>query len=586
MSSGLQTLLYVDLHCHHNTHPRSSTADLKKGSKNTNCPSTMFVIIKRTADCRGRNRSKDKHIGQGYPTIITLKWDHNHEVASADALRERDVSDGATEKLLELYRSGHSPSSALDTIKYDLQEAADRAHCPDLQSCYRVFYKEFRTHYGDTGGAKMMLFLDKKVQDFNENHNDECVKLETTCDGQTVIAICTPLMKRVHSMWKISKEMVFVDSSGNMDRQNCRVFLLLTHSPAGALPLGVLITSSESESTLTSAFKLLHSILPESAFFNASNGPGIFMTDDCTSLRLALHEVYPNSVLLLCHFHLLQAMWRWLWDSKHKIDKNDRPHLLNIFKAMVYAETEDDLHSMFKRTTEADATSLKYPGFVAHVNEIYERRVTWSLAHRKDLRTRGNNTTAYCEAAMRILKDKIFYRLKAFNICQLTDFVLTRLENYNVRKLTDIANNRLNSNNLISRFYPCPKDVSPDAVTKLGNCQEYTVKSGRENTYYNVNMDIGICTCPIGRTGAPCKHQAAIMHKYSIESSNFLPVQSVDMRKLFYTIATGGDAIDDHWFQPLRSGILQTDNCRNISVSSPKDASSTEEASSLEGTPH
>ncbi|XP_071963577.1 uncharacterized protein [Antedon mediterranea] len=105
----------------------------------------------------------------------------------------------------------------------------------------RLFYKEFRTHHGDTDGAKMMLFFDKKVQDFNENHNDECVKLETTGDGQTIIVICTPLMKRVHSMWKISKEMVFVDSSGNMDCQNCRVFLLLRHSPASALPLGVLI---------------------------------------------------------------------------------------------------------------------------------------------------------------------------------------------------------------------------------------------------------------------------------------------------------------------------------------------------------
>lgn len=172
----------------------------------------------------------------------------------------------------------------------------------------RLFYKEFKRHYGDTGGAKIMLFLDKMVQDFNENQSDQCATIETTSDGQTVITICTPLMKRVHSMWKFNREMVFVDSSGNMDRQNCRVFLLLTHSPAGALPLGVLITSSESESTLVSAFKLLHSILPQRAFFDAINGPAIIMTDDCIALRLALHEVYPNAVLLLCIFHLLQAM--------------------------------------------------------------------------------------------------------------------------------------------------------------------------------------------------------------------------------------------------------------------------------------
>ena len=38
------------------THPRSSTADKKIGSKNTNCPSTMYIILKRTSDNLGRKR--------------------------------------------------------------------------------------------------------------------------------------------------------------------------------------------------------------------------------------------------------------------------------------------------------------------------------------------------------------------------------------------------------------------------------------------------------------------------------------------------------------------------------------------------
>ena len=303
----------------------------------------------------------------------------------------------------------------------------------------------------------MMLFLDQKMKDFNEKQDDVCIKIETTPDGQTIIAICTPLMKRIHSMWKHSKEMVFVDSSGNMDRQNCRVFLFLTHSPAGALPLGVVITSSESEATLIAAFKLFNSVVPDNAFFNSRDCPHIFMTDDCTALRMALHNVYPTSVLLLCIFHLLQAFWRWLWDNKHQIGKNYRPHLLNLLKAMVYAETEAELLLRFQRATELDITGQKYPKFIEHVTDIFARKAAWSVAHRQDLLIRGNHTTAYCEAAMRILKDKIFYRLKAFNICQLTDFILTRFEDYNVRKLTDIANNRLSSNNLVSRFYPCPR---------------------------------------------------------------------------------------------------------------------------------
>ncbi|PIK45876.1 hypothetical protein BSL78_17255 [Apostichopus japonicus] len=304
----------VDLHCHHNTRPKSSTADLRKGSKKLDAQ-LLYV-----------------HIGEGYPTVISLKWTHNHETSSADALRERDVNSETRQKLLDLFKSGHSPSSALDTIKYDLQVSctneeytrlsADRSCCPDLQYCYRVFYHKFKTHYGDTGGEKMMLFLDNK------------------------------------------------------------------------------------------------------------NGPDVLMTDDSTSLRLALHNVYPESVLLLCTFHLLQAMWRWLWDSKHKVEKKHRPLLLNSFKTLVYAETEADLQHKLECVT-LDPVAQKYCSFITHVQETYERRVSWSMAHRQDLRI---NTTAYCEAAMRILKDKIFYRLKAFNVCQLTDFILTRFEDYNIRK--------------------------------------------------------------------------------------------------------------------------------------------------------
>ena len=47
-----------------------------------------------------------------------------------------------------------------------------------------------------------------------------------------MVAFCTQLMRRDHQVWSYSAEMAFVDSSGCMDRSNCRMFVLLTHSPA------------------------------------------------------------------------------------------------------------------------------------------------------------------------------------------------------------------------------------------------------------------------------------------------------------------------------------------------------------------
>lgn len=85
-------------------------------------------------------------MGEGY--LLHVKWrdNHNHLLNCADALSKRDVSVTTVNRLTELFQQGHSPSSALETIKYDLQEeegenyflvAADRSIVPDLQFCYR-----------------------------------------------------------------------------------------------------------------------------------------------------------------------------------------------------------------------------------------------------------------------------------------------------------------------------------------------------------------------------------------------------------------------------------------------------------------
>ena len=87
-------------------------------------------------------------------------------------------------------------------------------------------------------------------------HND-FVRMLVTDDKQSVIALCTSMMRRVHTLVLQSGELVFVDASGNMDRDNWRVFVLLTHSFSGGLPLGILFVTSESAATIQKGLELL-----------------------------------------------------------------------------------------------------------------------------------------------------------------------------------------------------------------------------------------------------------------------------------------------------------------------------------------
>ena len=109
---------------------------------------------------------------------------------------------------------------------------------------------------------------------------------------------------------------------------------------------------------LCSGFQLLKEVLGESAFFS-SGYPKCTITDDSDAQKGALAEVWPQSQLLLCIFHVLQAAWRWLWNSKNAIAKCDRKPLILVLKSLVYAKSEESFNASWESFQES-ALSKKY----------------------------------------------------------------------------------------------------------------------------------------------------------------------------------------------------------------------------------
>ena len=150
------------------------------------------------------------------------------------------------------------------------------------------------------------------------------------------------------------------------------------------------------------------------------------MTDDCQSEQNALSSTWESMKLLLCVFHLLQALWRWEWNSNHKIDKCDRPTLFRLFKALFYTRNQDEYQEAEKRLFE-DETTAKYPQYVQHIKKnILQRKEEWAISERIEnpLSTHNVNTTNYVEISFRITKDNQFNRVKAYNLPDLLDIVL------------------------------------------------------------------------------------------------------------------------------------------------------------------
>lgn len=353
----------------------------------------------------------------------------------------------------------------------------------------------------------------------------------------------------MHRAVKHSAELVFVDASGNMDRYNARVFLLLTHSSAGGLPLGVLILPNEQTTTIIAALQLYSTLLDAECFGGrGQQGPVVFMTDDSTAERNALHTVFPDAQLLLCAFHVLQAFWRFLWDHKSGIAKEHRQYLFSFLKGMVYAQTEAKLESEFSKAME-DSCVQRHVNVHSHLQQLFSRRQEWAQCCRSDLPVRGNNTNNFCESAMRVVKDEILQRTKAFNLQQLVDFMTTRFDSHYQRRLLDVANGRFTA----SRFYSKSTCIDLQSIKQVESDLFEVSSEKSADTKYVVDMSVGRCTCPKGNTGGPCKHQAAVVQNFNRHSWNFLPVNDPDMRKLFYFVATGDKTAPSDWFKAAES---------------------------------
>ncbi|ELT96289.1 hypothetical protein CAPTEDRAFT_185530 [Capitella teleta] len=323
-----------------------------------------------------------------------------------------------------------------------------------------------------------------------------------------------------------------------MDRHNCRVFLLLTHCCAGEIPVGCLVTTSESTEVISAALELYKSLLDDKSFYGRGReGPQVFMTDESSVERSALASAFPNSTLILCAFHVLQAFWRFLFEAKNRVARDHRKGIFGRVKLMLFANEEAELVRLYQESL-ADPDVQRYPSVKNHLCEVYDKRHDWALCFRHQLPVRGNATNNYCEAAMGIIKDISWWPFS------------TRLEQYYERRLTDLANNRFDAV-MQSRYLPKLSTIEAEHINHVEGDTYEVVSQRDQNKSYSVDMAVGLCSCHVGSTGGPCKHQYAILCKHKLTSWNFVPINSPSMRQFLYQLAVGPNNMPAEWFRSL-----------------------------------
>ena len=269
--------------------------------------------------------------------------------------------------------------------------------------------------------------------------------------------------------------------------------------------------------------------------FGGKGRPQVFMTDDSKAEINALKHVFPDSTTLLCIFHLLQALWRWLWNGSHNIHIHDRKPLMQCFRKVVYASTVSDCEN-YNEALLANETVGKYTLFLDHVAALWLRKSAWCIALRASLSTRGNNTNNFVEASIRIFKDIVLQRCKAFNAAALIDFISVTFESYHKRRLLQFANSRSTKPTLAYNKFV---ERSKSLVVSCVDSDTFEVGSSKNNgTTYTVHAEIGHCECTAGQGGAFCKHICAVELQNST-IARFSPKLTSSDKALLAQIAFG-----------------------------------------------
>jgi hypothetical protein len=208
-------------------------------------------------------------------------------------------------------------------------------------------------------------------------------------------------------------------------------------------------------------------------------------------------------------------------------------------KAILYAQSTSEMDAYYHEFKQNFYHS--YPKLQTHFELLWERRNFWAFSFRSELHIRGNNTNNYVERSFGILKDIVFARTQAYNCVQVFQFVIMKMERFYACRLLSFSHRHPGHIRIAKRFF-CPgwDTVNMDTIQRSSVENEFFVASVKEpSIFYTINSEIGTCTCPVGMTGAPCKHQGAVSIKFHIPTFNFLPSLTSNERMLYSYIALG-----------------------------------------------
>lgn len=140
---------------------------------------------------------------------------------------------------------------------------------------------------------------------------------------------------------------------------------------------------------------------------------------------------------------------------------------------------------------------------------------------------------------MRVVKDLVLQRARAYNVCQLLVLLCEKLECY--YRLRARSAFKLENSRLLPSIATPPLHLAAEIIPL--DSDQYRVPSETQpHIKYTVDLAAGMCTCLAGQSGSLCKHQQWCVSMFAVKTLKTVLTPDSELRNTFYKIACGKDA--------------------------------------------
>ena len=192
-----------------------------------------------------------------------------------------------------------------------------------------------------TGLASIIFYL--------ETHDDFIVSYENLFEFNEEKPLCIFLSRRqlLQSALKYGTHVIGLDATFNVTYyRNVSLFAIMARSDGGALPLGYFVATAKNEVAVTIGLQLFlkatnvelrnnHSLSDEESYY-----PAAICIDKDEAEYAAIQAIFPQSLVILCHYHFMTLMSNELKATRHGLGPAARSVAINVLRQMSTAEEE------------------------------------------------------------------------------------------------------------------------------------------------------------------------------------------------------------------------------------------------------